>query len=290
MRIDTMLVLGVALGVAAVPLLRLLLRGLTVEVDDGEAAIVTRFGRMDAKLSRPGLHVLPCRLLPWVQVRHVSLRKDFRVLESVHVNDARGTTVIVDLWIELRVADPEKALFAVADWDRALTSLVTHAASSILSNREFTDILKDTKELGELLRADLAQETARWGLAIELAMIGKVSLLPEISRQIGESVSAQLERAKAAIDEDGRLRVAELEAATQVEVSARVAEAKASYPQAIGRAMQSLEKRPRARRAYNELYALNQVRPHRTVAFRGFGEELSSTEAAMILTPAADKS
>jgi regulator of protease activity HflC (stomatin/prohibitin superfamily) len=220
-----------------------------------------------------------------VRVRHVSLRRDFRVLENIHVNDARGTTVIVDLWIELRIAEPEKALFAVADWDRALTSLVTHAAGSILSNREFTEILRDRKELGERLRAELEQETARWGLRIEHTMIAKVSLLPEISRQIAESVSAQLERAKAAIEEDGRLRVAELEAATQVEVSARVAEAKARYPQAIGRAMQALGQRPRTLEAYNRLYALNQVRPHRTVAFRGFGDELRSAEAAMIVPP-----
>ncbi len=291
MRVDTMLIAGVVAGLALVPVLAALLRALTVEVEDGEAVLVTSFGRLEKRLERPGLHVLVARLLPWVSVRHVSLRRDFRVLENIHVNDARGTSIMVDLWIELRITDPEKALFAVSDWDRALRSLVTHAAGSILSNREFAAILKDEHELGERLRAELVQETARWGIAIEHALISKVSLLPEITRQIVESVSAQLERATAAIEEDGRLRVAELEAATSVEVAARVAEAKARYPEAIGRAMHALGQSPRTLTAYHQLHALSQVRPHRTVAFRGFGDELGSTEAAMMLvSPPGEKS
>ncbi len=277
------LALGVALGLALVPVLAAVFRALTVRVDDEEIVLVTRFGRLAERLDRPGLHWLPARALPWVHTHTVSLRKDFRDFKDVHVNDARGTTVTIDLWLEVRIADPVKALFQVSDWDHALQNLVSHAATSILGNREFKQILCDRTELGEVLRRDISQETARWGLAIEQVYIRNVKLLPEVSRQIFETVAARLERARADIEEAGRLAVAQLEADTSVRVASMVAEAKAQYPLAVGRALDAVRAEPVVLDAYNELYALSLVRPHRTIAFKGFeGEALRAVDAAML--------
>jgi regulator of protease activity HflC (stomatin/prohibitin superfamily) len=277
------LVFGVLAGVAAIPLLLSLGRGLTVEVDDEEAVLLTAFGRLVQTIRTPGLHWLPSRLLPWVALRRVSLRRDFRLFDDVHVNDARGTTLMVDLWLEFRIADPAKALFGVADWDRALQNLVSHAATSILGNREFSEILSDRTELGERLKQDISDETARWGLKIERVFIRNVKLLPEVSRQIFGTIAARLERAKAALDENGRLAAAQLEADTGVRVAALVAEAKSAYPLAVGRALAALRSQPEVLAAYQELYSLSLLRPHRTVAFRGFeGEAMRAVDAAML--------
>jgi regulator of protease activity HflC (stomatin/prohibitin superfamily) len=277
------LLLGAALGIASIPLLVALFRALTLEVEDGEAVLVTRFGKLTSTLLDPGLHVMPARLAPWVKVKRVSLRRDFRDFKGVHVNDARGTTVIVDLWLEFRIKDPARALFHVADWDRSLQNLVCHAATSILGNRDFRQILCDRTELSALLRRDIVAETQRWGLEVDLLLIRNVSLLPEVSRQIFEAVAARLERTKAAVEELGRLKVAKLEADTSVRVAALVAEAKAQYPMAVGRGLAELGKREPILDAYTALYSLSLVRPHRTVAFAGFAEsELRAVDAAML--------
>jgi len=190
---------------------------------------------------------------------------------------------MVDLWLEFRIEDPAKALFGVADWDRALQNLVSHAATSILGNREFSQILSDRTELGERLQQDISDETARWGLKIERVFIRNVKLLPEVSRQIFGTIAARLERAKAALDENGRLAAAQLEADTGVKVAALVAEAKAQYPLAVGRAFSALREQPEVLKAYQELYELSLLRPHRTVAFRGFeGEAMRAVDAAML--------
>ena len=63
---------------------------------------------------------------------------------------------------------------------RALQNLVSHAATSILGNREFSQILSDRTELGERLQQDISDETARWGLKIERVFIRNVKLLPEV--------------------------------------------------------------------------------------------------------------
>jgi regulator of protease activity HflC (stomatin/prohibitin superfamily) len=260
------------------------LRTFTIQVEDEEAVLVTSFGKLVKTIREPGLHVYPSKVLPWTSVERVSLRRDFRHFKNVHVNDARGTTVIVDLWLEFRVADPARAIFSVADWNRSLTNLVAHAATSILGSRDFRQILNDRTELGTLLQNDISVETQRWGLEIELVFIRNVSLLPEVSRQMFETIAARLERAKAHVDEVGRLQVAQLEADTSMRIADLVAEAKGQYPAAVGRALADVKKRPAIFAAYNELYGLSLVRPHRTVTFRGFADgELRAADAAMVV-------
>lgn len=226
------LALGAAAGLALLPALALLFRAVTLEVDDEEAVLVTRFGKLAHTFTKPGLEWLPEKLLPWVKHTRVSLRRDFRHFKDVHVNDARGTTVIVDLWVEFRVADPAKAIFSVTSWDSSLQNLVSHAATSILGSREFQEILCDRTDLGAELRDDIATETAAWGVAIEFVFIRNVSLLPEVSRQMFETIAARLERTKAHIEEAGRLEVAKLEADTAMRTAELVAEAKGQYPAA----------------------------------------------------------
>jgi regulator of protease activity HflC (stomatin/prohibitin superfamily) len=281
------LVVGVLLGLGVPLLLRALFRAVTVEVEDFETVMVTSFGRLSATLHRPGLHVVAGRWLPWVRLHRVSRQRDFRTVEGIHINDQRGTSVGVDLWLELRVTDPQKALFSVADWDRSLRNVVTHAAISILGGRGFTEILRDRTELGELLRQEVRAETARWGVEIEMLFIRNVRLRPDVARQLFESVAARLERAKADTQEEGRLRVALLEAQTSAQVATLVAEAKGQYPAAIGRAMDAYKRVPEVLEAYQALHALAQLRPHRTVAFQGFGEqELRPVDAAFLQGPA----
>lgn len=284
-----MFAVGLAAALGVYPLVRGLFRMVTVEVEDEETVLVTRFGKLAAKLDEPGLHLVVDRFLPHVKLTRVSRRLDFRHLSGLHVNDSEGTTVIVDLWIELRVQDPVKAMYGVADWDTSLQNLVAHAATSVLGNRSFRQILCDRTELGRILQDDIAAETARWGLAVELVFIRKVSLLPEVSRRIFESIAARLERAQDELEEQGRLAVAKLEADTSVRVAALVAEAKSQYPLAVGRALTRLRDRPRVLAAYEELHALSLLRPHRTIAFSGFKDgELRAVDAAMLAPAAPD--
>ena len=286
MNNDSLLVTGFALGFGIIPIVWLLLKLVHVEVEDGEALLVTRFGKLTQTLTRPGWHWLVGRAMPWVSLRRVSTRRDFRHITGISVNDARGTTVVADVWLELRITDPEKAVFGVDDWDRSLKNLVSHAVTAIMGNREFKQILCDRMELGELLRRDIEAETSRWGIQIELAFVQKVSLLPEVSQQMFHSIAAGLERSKAAVEEGGRQKVALLEAETAVSTAKLLAEAKGQYPAAIGRAFGELQKVRDVFDAYNELYELSLVRLHRTVAFKGFQPgELRAVDAAMLVPP-----
>lgn len=272
---------GTSIGIIAV--LLMVFRAVTVSVEDEEAVLVTRFGKLVRRFDTAGLHVLVDRALPWVSVHRVSLARDFREFKNVHVNDARGTTVMVDVWAELRVVDPVKALFAVEHWDMATRNLLVHATTSTLSSKDFSHIVRDNSELTATLQRELSLETERWGVRVEQVFLRDVSLLPEVSRQLFGAVAARLERARAVIEELGRLDVARLEADTAQKVAALVGEAKAQYPLAVGGAYRAMKANPRVLEAYDTLFGLAQLRPHRTVAFRGFAHgEIRSADAAML--------
>ena len=111
---------GLVLGLAFVPLLSALFRAMTIAVEDEEAVVVTSFGRLVRVLTTPGLAFFPTKILPWIDVVHVSLRRDYRTISDIHVNDSRGTTLLVSLLLEFRIVDPEKTLFHVAKWEECL--------------------------------------------------------------------------------------------------------------------------------------------------------------------------
>ncbi len=280
---------GAAAGMVAIALLGQLVRRLTVWVEDQHVALVTVFGRFTRQLTTSGLHLLPARLFPWVKVITVSKARDFRSYKAIHVNDREGATMSIDLWVELHVVDAVKSQFAVADWNNALESVVSHAAISILGQSSFQQVLQDRQDLGERLRADIAKEAERWGLSIDSAFIQQIELLPQVAMQLAHAIAARLERATAEIDANGRLEVAQLEADTAKEVALLVAQARAQYPLAIGKALAELKTSPVVVAAYLELFELSQLKPPRTIAFRGFEKEgaLRAAEAAMVPLPGA---
>lgn len=278
-QVEFMLGVAIALGSAMVAWRTF--RRIGVSVPDEEAVLITRFGKLQAVLTEPGLHLIPSMLFPWMSLRRVSQQIDFREIDNIQINDATGTTLFIDVWLEFRIEDPAKAIFAVQDWDRSLRNVASHATRAILSNLDFNHILTDRTGLGERLRRELQDECQRWGLHVSNAFLRNVRLLPEVSRMMFETVAARKERAKARIDEEGRLAVAMLDAETAAKVAQLVADAKAQYPLAMSQVFSELKQDAKVFAAYNTLYELSQLRPHRTVAFVGF-DGLRAADAAMM--------
>lgn len=282
---------GFALGALAPFIVSRIFHLVTISVEEESCALVTRFGRLVALLDRPGLQLCWDRWAPWVRVHHVSMRRDFRDINNVNVHDAEGSAIVLDLWLEYRIVDAAKALFGVDNWDESLQNLISNCATAILSNRSFQDILIDRTELDQALKAQTADEATRWGISVQRVFIRSIKLSADVYQQVLDRIAAKLELAKAEIEEMGRTRVAELEAATRLMVATHVADAKGQYPKSIGEALVEIGRQPRVLTAYNTLYELGHVRPHRTVVFEGFeASEISAADAAMMLVDTGVKS
>lgn len=254
----------------------------TLTVEEETDTFVLSLGQVKEHLQTSGLHFVPEKLLPWVQTVSVSKQIDYRTYKNIHVNDHYGTTVIVDLWIEFRVSDPYKALFGVENWEEVLESSVKHTTASILCAQTVPEILKHRTELADQLRYELELETERWGITISGAMIQNIGLLPEISKQFFNTVAARIERTKALIEEEGRLRVAKLEADTQFKIAELSGLAKSQLPIAISNTYRSLSEDPKVLKAFQDYWELINLDPRKTVSFNGFAPSaIDALEASM---------
>lgn len=258
-------------------------RNISLHVENETEALVTSFGKLVRKIVKPGLHWCP-HFFPWIKVINVSKKIDHLHYTNLQVNDVRGTTLVIDLWLEFQIEDTEKAIFQVENWEESLCSLTINLASSYLSGHEFNTIHTERLKLSREIKAEMKETVERWGIVINALFIRKVSLTNEIAHQMFNTVAAKLERVKANVEEEGRLKVAILEADTQKKIAELTAHAKGQYPKAIGNAYSKLRENPKVLEAYMELYELSQIRPHRTTTYHGFSdnEKLSTASASLL--------
>lgn len=267
-----------------------LFKALTITLPVQHEVIVTKFGRFNQSLTESGLHFLPEKILPWVKCFSVSKQRDFVEFSNLQIHDKTGTLVLVDLWLEYRIQDARRSLFAVEHWENSLKSGVMHAVMSILSRMDCEQIFLNRTHLEQNLKQEIARETESWGIFIEGALIKNIGLQPDVSKQILDTVAAKLEHTKAMIEEGARLTALRLESQTHLKIAELQALAKGQYPLAVGRAYEALKTDVIVFKAYEELFQLSKLQPHKTIAFEGFHlDSLKSIDAAMTATPFLEK-
>jgi regulator of protease activity HflC (stomatin/prohibitin superfamily) len=172
------LVGGLALGLALLPALLGLLRVVTVQVNENEAVLVTRRGKLVTTLQTPGLHFVPSKILPWVQRQHVSLRLDFLHFVGLQIEDLRGAQVAVDLWIELRVLDAPRAAFAAASSSGSFEDVALRTARAAFAREDAAALGSDPIAFGRRVERAMRAEAARWGIMIERVRVGLIPVPP----------------------------------------------------------------------------------------------------------------
>jgi regulator of protease activity HflC (stomatin/prohibitin superfamily) len=242
---------------------------ITVKLDDESETFILSMGKVKKILVEPGLHFVPQKILPWVQIINISKQIDFRTFKNIQVSDHYGTTVNIDLWIEFKISNPYKAFFSVENWEEVLKSLILSNVAAILSTQTVSSIIKQRNELADQLRESVSSETERWGLTVSSAMIQNVGLLTETSKKLFNTVAAKIERTKALIEEEGRLKVAKLDADTYHKVAELNGLAKAQHSIAIGTAYSKLSSDPRLLRAFQDYWSMLHLDPRKTVTFSG---------------------
>jgi regulator of protease activity HflC (stomatin/prohibitin superfamily) len=235
-----------------------------------------RFGKLHERFAKPGLIGAARRILPYDRWIAVSRQLDDRVYRGIETNDNQGTIVQIDLRVTFRIADGDKALFAVDDWEAALESTTLHAAASQLAGKDRTLFLRSAAELVGGLGASVRAAMVDYGIEVHDLRIMNVEFRPEVTRQMFEAVAAKLEVAKAEYEERGRTDASLLLARTEQQVAELEARAKTQSLKAVGRAYQELRARPEVFDAYTQLYRLSQLDPSRVISFDGFDDgELS---------------
>lgn len=276
MQIDvSSLLLGAAVAPAALFVVVLIFKALFIANPEGHEVLQLRFGQLRKRFTQPGL-VGGTRGAPYDRWLTVSRQWDERIFRGIESNDSQGTSVQVDLRVTFRIADAERALFSVHDWEEALESATVHEAAAELAGKERALFLRCDASLSHTLTTSLTKTLATYGIAIHEVRVMNVQFRPEVARQMFEAVAAKLEVAKAEYEERGRIDAALLLARTEQQVAELEARAKTESLKAVGRAYQVLRRTPDIYEAYTDLYQLSQIDPTRVVSFDGFKDgELS---------------
>ena len=230
--------------------------------------LVTSFGKLCAT-SGPGLRFMFGRRLPWTRLFHVSTARDFRTFVNVHVNDSKGTSVLVDVWLELRVDDPIKATFASRIGIARYEIWFAPAIASILGDRKSTNPSEPCRARRDAEGRD-RDDCERGGIRVERRPTCSGSgCAPKSSGKSWPACRRCLERAKAEIEEGADGSPSRCSRPDQRPRCGARSQAKGQYPEAVGRAHQGMSDKPRVPEAYDN--SMRSRKSGRTAPLRSSG-------------------
>ena len=241
---------GFVIGLMLIPIFLGIARifGLYACVGECKSHVFTLFGKVIGTIDQPGLQIPVMKfgpralLVPFFGKSYVvdtSLRQHY--LRNQMVNSEEGTPMGVGIWYEMRVTDPVAYLFTNANPDGSLQANVTSSTISTLSNLEMEKMLEDRHSLSRTVRATVSPLSEQWGYTLGSVYIRKVAFTDRVMvDNITEKVVKRLVQVTSAMKQDGENRVGLIKSETAFRVSQKMAEAAASRPKIVGKALNEI--------------------------------------------------
>ena len=118
----------------------------------------------------------------------------------------------VDAIVYIRVVDPEKAYFEVANYRMATVALAQTSLRGIIGDMELDEVLYNRDVINTKLRDTLDRETDQWGVKVERVEIKTVDPVGAVKQAMTEQTAAERARRAAILRADGEKRSAILRA------------------------------------------------------------------------------
>ncbi|SCL22725.1 Regulator of protease activity HflC, stomatin/prohibitin superfamily [Micromonospora pallida] len=181
-------------------------------VEQHQRGVVFRCGRVRDRVRQPGLHLIAPVADRMVRV-NVQTVLTYVPAQSAMTRD--NVPLTVDAVVRHRVVDPVRALVDVRDYPSALLQVTRTALRSAIGGADLDAVLGDRKRIDAELTAAVDASTGRsWGLLIERAEVGEVTLPASTRRSLCRLAEAERERRARVTAADG-----------EVQASRRLAEA-----------------------------------------------------------------
>ncbi len=173
-----------------------------------EQGLQVRLGRYIGKLNSGFRWVLPII----TKVYTVDLRTIVMDVPSQEVITKDNSPTNVDAIVYIRVVDPEKSVFEVANYRMATVSLAQTSLRGIIGDMELDEVLYNREMINTNLRDILDRETDQWGVKVERVEIKEVDPVGAVKNAMTEQTAAERERRAAILRADGEKRSAILKA------------------------------------------------------------------------------
>jgi regulator of protease activity HflC (stomatin/prohibitin superfamily) len=204
----------VVVAVVVVLLALILLSASVRLVQQYEAGVVLRFGRLLPAIRQPGLRMI----IPIAdRMTKVSLRTVVMGIPAQGAITRDNVTLTVDAVVYYRVIDPVKAILNVENYPRAVSQVSQTSLRSVIGRSDLDVLLSDRDRINAELKAVIDAPTEEpWGLHIERVEVKDVSLPEGMKRSMSRQAEAERERRARVISADG-----EFQASTKLSQAAR---------------------------------------------------------------------
>jgi regulator of protease activity HflC (stomatin/prohibitin superfamily) len=182
-------------------------RGVVI-VQPYEQGLNIRLGRYIGRMN-PGFRwVIPLI----TNVIKLDLRTQVMDVPSQEVITKDNSPTNVDAIVYIRIIDPEKAYFEVANYRMATVALAQTSLRGIIGDMELDEILYNRDVINTRLRDILDRETDQWGVKVERVEIKEVDPVGAVKQAMTEQTAAERARRAAILRADGEKRSAILKA------------------------------------------------------------------------------
>lgn len=167
-----------------------------------EQALLIVLGRYKRRLNSGFNMVIP--LIS--QVVRMDLRTQVLDVPRQEVITRDNSPTSVDAVIYIRIMDPNKAYFEVANFRLATIALAQTTLRSVIGDMELDEVLYNRERINTRLRDILDEATDNWGVRIEAVEIREVDPVGPVKAAMEEQTSAERQRRAAILRADGEKR------------------------------------------------------------------------------------
>jgi regulator of protease activity HflC (stomatin/prohibitin superfamily) len=200
--VETLIVIFLILVIVAI-----FAKGVVI-IQPYEQGLQIRLGQYVGRMN-PGFRWI----VPFVsEVIKLDLRTTVMEIPSQEVITKDNSPTNVDAIVYIRVIDPEKAYFEVANYRMATVALAQTSLRGIIGDMELDEVLYNRDVINTKLRDILDRETDQWGVKVERVEIKEVDPIEAVKNAMTEQTAAERARRAAILRADGEKRSAILKA------------------------------------------------------------------------------
>jgi regulator of protease activity HflC (stomatin/prohibitin superfamily) len=244
----------IATGIVVVFVGGLIVRCVKV-IGQAEVIVIERWGRFD-RVGRSGLNIL----IPWMErprtidvrfvetdpsgtkrmtsgsTARIDLREQVLSFPSQPVITKDNVTIDIDAVLYYRVADPQKAAYAIQNLPFALETLTRTTLRNIVGDIELDQTLASRDMINRRMREVIEEASIGWGVDVTRVELQAIEPPRDIQQSMELQMRAERERRAAVTNAEASKRAAILEAegVQQSQVSRAQGEAEAAVLRAKG--------------------------------------------------------
>ncbi len=198
-----------------------LLKGVR-SVEQGKRFLIERLGKYHRTLD-PGINFT----IPYVdRVAYKIVTKDIVLdIPSQNVITRDNAVIETNAVAYINISNPEKAVYGVEDYRKAIQTLVQTSLRSIVGEMKLDEALSSREKIKTKLKNDIAEDISDWGITLKTVEIQDINPSMTMQEAMEEQAAAERARRATVTRAEGEKESQILEADGRLEASRRDAEA-----------------------------------------------------------------